>query len=88
MFDEKIVKKLYGIDADYWDMYEYLYEIFLDLTQIKQCLESERDIFKNQNRAKEIITQTNKRIKKIIKPWEDFRIAYKDDISFGWKKQF
>ena len=97
LFNEEIVKEFYGIDADYWDMYEYLYEIYLELKEIQSCLSINIDKFEgtckrkclwNVDKAQDIILKTNRRIEKIVKPWIDFKEAYKDDIQFGIKKQF
>jgi len=97
LFDEKIVKEIYGIDANYWDMYEYLYEVSLELKKIQSCLAINIDKFEstckkkclwNVKEAQKTIINVNDRIEKIVKPWIDFREAYKDDIQFGIKKQF
>lgn len=97
IFDEKIVKEWYRIEADYWDMYDYLYEVSLELKKIQHCLSINTDKFEgtckrkclwNVEKAQETILNVNNRIEKIIKPWIDFREAYKDDIQFGIKKQF
>jgi len=85
LFDEKIVKDLYGIDADYWDMYEYLYEISLNLEAIESCLNLGEQ---NIKQAKDIIIKTNIRIGKIVKPWIDFKDAYSRDIKFDIKKTY
>ncbi len=97
LFNEEIVKEFYGIDADYWDMYEYLYEVSLELQKIQSCLSVNEDKFVgvckkkcllNVEEAQEIILNVNKRIAKIVQPWIEFREAYKYDIQFGIKKQF
>ncbi|MBR1681541.1 hypothetical protein IJ707_07115 [bacterium] len=96
MLEPDTIKDLYDIDADYWDMYEYLYEVHIELIKIHaylsikpDCLKyCKKDCFQNSRQARKIIQKTVKRIGKIITPWIDFMNAYSDDLQFGIKKKY
>ena len=96
MLDPEFAKVFCDVDADYYDIYEYLYETYIELVKIKAYLEIKPDCmksckhecFQNAKQAKKIITKTVTRISKIIQPWVDFMSAYSGDLQFGIKKKY